>query len=428
MYTTGKTLSHIIDFVAASTGEEFFHKMSEALAEAVGADLCLIATFEHSHKTSTSNTISVYAHGSHSGNFRYDLNGTPCQEVACNGVSIYPAGVARLFPKDLMLSEMKIEAYVGTGLQDLKGEVIGLVVAMFNKEIDHPDPIHTLYQLFSSRIALEIDRMALVRGLQESNETLEQRVLQRTKDLETANGDIKRFAYIVSHDLRAPLVNIKGFSSELTASMQDLQHLLKDQILKGNTALQLILEEDIPEAITFIQTSVTKMDRQINAILTLSRIGSRIMRPETINMRQLVKEQLALLHYHLNRNAVEVVVQDLPEITADRLSMEQIFANLLGNAIKFLDPSRPGQLHISAEATETDPKGSVFHIRDNGRGIAQDEIAIIFEIFKRAGSQDTIGEGMGLAYVKSLVLLHQGDIWCHSELGNGSTFSFSINP
>jgi signal transduction histidine kinase len=96
---------------------------------------------------------------------------------------------------------------------------------------------------------------------------------------------------------------------------------------------------------------------------------------------------------------------------------------MIDNAVKYLDPSRPGRLEIFSA---NGPNGATIHVRDNGRGIAREDLGKIFEIFRRAGRQDVQGEGMGLAYVKTLVRKLHGQIWCNSELGVGSTFSFSI--
>jgi signal transduction histidine kinase len=103
--------------------------------------------------------------------------------------------------------------------------------------------------------------------------------------------------------------------------------------------------------------------------------------------------------------------------------MEQIMGNILGNAVKYLDSSRPGQIEVTAKA---DNGETVFSIRDTGRGIAQEDMGKVFAPFRRAGKQDTPGEGMGLAYVQTLVRRHGGRIWCESELGKGTTFTFSI--
>jgi len=179
----------------------------------------------------------------------------------------------------------------------------------------------------------------------------------------------------------------------------------------------------VPEALDFIGSSVDRMDRLINGILKLSRLGIQDIKPEPVNTAELTRSILRYIAHQLEARNATVSIGALPEVYADRTSMEQIFGNLLDNAVKYLAADRPGHIEIDAETT---PEMTVFHLRDNGRGIAEADLERIFEIFRRAGRQDVPGEGVGLAYVKTLVRRQGGKIWCVSRPGEGSTFSFSI--
>jgi signal transduction histidine kinase len=165
------------------------------------------------------------------------------------------------------------------------------------------------------------------------------------------------------------------------------------------------------------------MDSLINGILKLSRVGLQEIKPEAVDTGELTRSIMRYLAHQIEERNTVISIGPLPEVYADRASMEQIFGNLLDNAVKFLDADRPGRIWIEAETT---PYFAVFHIRDNGRGIAEADLEKIFEIFRRAGRQDVPGEGVGLAYVKTLVKRQGGRIWCASRIGEGSTFSFSI--
>jgi signal transduction histidine kinase len=165
------------------------------------------------------------------------------------------------------------------------------------------------------------------------------------------------------------------------------------------------------------------MDGQISAILKLSRAGRRKLSPELLQMGDLVRGILQTLTHQLETRAVTVTVGDLPDVVADRMAMEQVFGNLLDNAVKYLEPGRPGAISVTAEEGEREV---VFHVRDNGRGMAQEDIPKAFELFRRVGKQDMPGEGMGLAYVRALVRSMGGRIWCESEQGSGTTLSFSV--
>ncbi|MCP4697655.1 MAG: PAS domain S-box protein [Gammaproteobacteria bacterium] len=263
--------------------------------------------------------------------------------------------------------------------------------------------------------------------LQNYQKELEKTVAERTAELCETNEEIKTFAYIVSHDLRAPLVNLKGFVGELRYSLDEIQSIT-DAVLpqlqeSQRMRLKQLFDEDITEAMTFIDSSTSKMDELINAVLKLSRLGRRELEIEEVDMDRLAEEVLNTLAYQIETAGAEVSLQALPSVTADRAAMEQIFGNILNNAIKYLVPGRPGGIQISGEQTA---HKTVFHIRDNGRGIAEADIPKIFELFRRAGKQDVAGEGMGLAYVKTLLRRHNGTIACESKSGEGSVFSFSL--
>jgi PAS domain S-box-containing protein len=255
----------------------------------------------------------------------------------------------------------------------------------------------------------------------------EQQMQSAAAELEESNIELKSFAYIISHDLRAPLVNIKGFSAELNGAMQELNSLVGTVAErleeKQRARLALLFDEDVPEALDFINSSVMRMDLLINAVLKLSRLGHRELRVETVPVREMVEAILKSMSHQIEARRATVSIGTLPELHSDRIALEQILGNLLDNAVKYLDPARPGELEIYGESGAG---GTTIHIRDNGRGIAQDDMGKVFEIFRRAGRQDVQGEGMGLAYVRTLVRKLRGHIWCRSEPGQGSTFSFSI--
>jgi PAS domain S-box-containing protein len=255
----------------------------------------------------------------------------------------------------------------------------------------------------------------------------EARLKSYSDELAEINEELKNFSYIVSHDLRAPLVNIKGFSDELLYSIEKIKPVL-EQHLAGIEAGQRqkyneILEKDIPEALKFIGSSVNRMDNLIGAILKLSRAGLRKLNPEPLQTGDFVRAILNTLAHQIETRHITVTLDTLPDLIADRTAVEQIFGNLLDNAVKYLDPGRPGQITISAERSDAEV---VFHVRDNGRGMSGEDIPKAFEIFRRVGKQDAPGEGMGLAYVKTLIRLLNGRIWCESEPGVGTTFSFSL--
>lgn len=270
--------------------------------------------------------------------------------------------------------------------------------------------------------------ISLQKKTDEERQQLAYELKQTNRELEERNVEMEQFTFRVSHDLRSPLVNIKGFAGELGASLETLNSVMNDVLPRldkklGNT-VDPIINKDIPESLDFINSSVSRMDQLINAILKLARLEKRVMDFQPLDMNELVQTTLKTLAYQIEKQKIEVTVSTLPQVTADRISMDQIMANLLSNAINYLDAKRPGVIKISADRKDL---WTVFQVTDNGRGIAEENQKRIFEIFFRAGKHDTSGEGIGLAHVKSLVRRHEGRIWCDSTLGKGTTILFTLS-
>jgi signal transduction histidine kinase len=255
---------------------------------------------------------------------------------------------------------------------------------------------------------------------------LEERVRERTADLAQANEEVQRFAYIVTHDLRAPLVNIMGFTSELESGVKSMQELI-DQPGVGAANDPVAQEartaatEDLPEAISFIRSSTKKMDNLINSVLTLSREGRRTIRPERIDLRAAFEASAAVMQHQLSEAGGKInVAIDAPPLVSDRLALEQIVGNILDNAVKYRSDSRTLRVDLRATAQPGDRIG--IEIADNGRGIAAQDLERVFELFRRSGPQDKPGEGIGLAYVRTLVRRLGGEISVASVLDEGTTF------
>lgn len=260
--------------------------------------------------------------------------------------------------------------------------------------------------------------------VEQLNATLEDRVVSRTFALTRANEEIQRFAYIVSHDLRAPLVNIMGFTSELEVGAKALGSYFEGNDESSRPQAKEAALATLPEAVGFIRSSTSKMDRLINAILKLSREGRRELVPEQIDLNRLFEGVFSALKHQVDdTNTTVNIAQHLPGLMSDRLAVEQVFSNLVDNALKYLQPGRAGQIAVSATS---DRRTVTINVRDNGRGIAEQDLERVFELFRRAGRQDRPGEGIGLANVRALVRRLGGDITVTSRLGEGSEFRVQL--
>jgi signal transduction histidine kinase len=276
-------------------------------------------------------------------------------------------------------------------------------------------------------------------SLRDNNLNLETTVDERTADLREANDEIQRFAYIVSHDLRSPLVNIMGFTSELEQLHGDIFRRIASlgraaasaspaPMVAGEIEPDLDgedrqLSQDFSEALGFIKSSIAKMDRLISAILNLTREGRREFEPVKIDTNELIEGIVTTVAHQAAEAEAQIRIAPLPSIVSDRLALEQIFSNLIDNALKYLKPGVPGDISVRGR---TKLGFAIFEIADNGRGIDPKDHQRIFDLFRRAGTQDKPGQGIGLAHVRALVRRLGGTMSVSSELHSGSTFTITL--
>lgn len=268
------------------------------------------------------------------------------------------------------------------------------------------------------------------RDLEQINDELEHRIAERTSNLSEANKEIQRFAYVVSHDLRAPLVNIMGFTSELETIRDELfargeqsRDRSEDGDVMVSATVPARLREEYDEALGFIKSSIGRMEALINTILRLSRAGRREFQPQAIDLMAMMRDIAAAVAHRLNEQNIALEISPLPQVTSDRLALEQVLMNLVDNAIKYMRSDVDSRIGISA----TDSEGHILlHVSDNGRGIAQGDQVRIFDLFRRAGMQDRPGEGIGLAYARILMRHLGGWIKVSSVPDEGSTFTIAI--
>jgi PAS domain S-box-containing protein len=239
------------------------------------------------------------------------------------------------------------------------------------------------------------------------------------------NEEIEAFVYIVSHDLRAPLVNLQGFSKELATSCRELkEHLIgRSGPAAGDPRVEDILDREIPDALRYISASTSKFERLINALLGLSRSGRQEYRYEELDIRRLVGGTLDSLQQLIQRSGASVEIGHLPRAWGDPTAVGQVFSNLIANALAYLEPGRPGRIELGGEEQD---RYSHYWIRDNGLGIPATARTRVFQVFQRFHPDVSTGEGMGLAIIKRIVERHGGRVWIESEEGQGSTFHLTL--
>ena len=173
------------------------------------------------------------------------------------------------------------------------------------------------------------------------------------------------------------------------------------------------LSQNFSEALGFIKSSIAKMDRLITAILNLTREGRREFEPVRIDTRELIEAIVTTMAHQAAEAEAQIRIEPLPEIVSDRLALEQIFSNLIDNALKYLRPGVPGDITVRGR---TKLGFAIFEVTDNGRGVDPKDHQRIFDLFRRAGTQDRPGQGIGLAHVRALVRRLGGTMSVQSEL------------
>ena len=221
-----------------------------------------------------------------------------------------------------------------------------------------------------------------------------------------ANKELEAFSYSVSHDLRAPLRAISGYS-----------HILEDELGKNNTEVQKGLLHKI-------QTSVGRMGELINALLKLSRIGRQRLSMRHVNIETIVQNIVAEHREYYDPKHVEVVINNLPMCLGDSSLIKQVFENLISNSFKFTSKLAHPLIEISGY--EENQK-VVYIIKDNGVGFNMEYINNLFGVFQRLHQMDEFpGTGIGLSIVQRIIERHGGKIWAEGEINKGASFYFSL--
>ncbi|MBC7950187.1 MAG: PAS domain-containing sensor histidine kinase [Chitinophagaceae bacterium] len=270
--------------------------------------------------------------------------------------------------------------------------------------------------------------IACLQGTEKALLASEERLKYYASELVSTNSELKAFADIVAHDLRTPMVNLKGFSRELGYSLINLKDIMCEIVLQlpenSQKKVKELMESEMPEALKFIETSVDRMSRMVDSLLKLAHLGRRKMIYNMVDIGELVANIICSFHHQIEMHSIHMDIRPLPQIKTDQMAIEQIFSNLLDNAIKYLDTDRQGEIRLSC-THEGDEY--LFSVEDNGCGITANDLGKMFESLRRVGKQDVPGDGMGLAYVRVLVKQLGGKIWCESEPGVGTKIFFTIH-
>jgi PAS domain S-box-containing protein len=415
------------------SGDEYFRFVARYLAEMLGVEFGFVGRISNGLRDQI-DLLAVWDGDQFAPNFRYNLAGTPCENVVGKELCIYPSEVRELFPRDTMLAEMGVVSYAAIPLFDASGQPSGLLGVMGRHPLRDTRLVESVLKLFAVRTTAEIDRQQAMGTLENSarelgnaklvieaeRAQLAERVAERTAELSVANAELERasrlkseFLANMSHELRTPLNAILGLSESLL-----------EQIGGTLTARQ-------SRSVTTIFNSGQHLLTLINDILDLSKIdaGKLELHRERTTLEDVCQASLAFIRTQAMKKQIAVAFENdgrAATIEADPKRLKQILVNLLTNAVKFTPEGGKIGLQVSAPRDE-----GVIHflVWDTGIGIAPDDIKRLFTAFTQIDSglnrgQD--GTGLGLAIVARLADLHGGSVALESEPGKGSQFTVTL--
>lgn len=327
------------------------------------------------------------------------LVGKPEDELINTHLDDIASVASRIFMQTHAWPMLRKEKSVSELYIKIKDAHADSIPIMADCVVDEQGQAHRCYWVFyiaKERSKFEKELIAARQKVEKINNEL----AESRQALTTANKELERFVYNVSHDLRAPLVSINGFSAQLQKELST--HLTERQQHRFGR----------------IATNIKKMQTLMDDLLKLSRITRQEIHFEPVNLNEIIKEQLSLIEKSLTDVDAKVRVESaLPDVSSNPTLLSQCIGNLLTNAVAYREPERQLDISITAIANEDE---IILNVSDNGIGIAQEDQERIFNMFEHLSP--TQGTGVGLAIVKTAVKKIKGSISVSSELGKGSTF------
>lgn len=394
--------------MAGQTGQAFLSALVPNMGKTMGADMVFVGELGADGMV---HSLAGILDSTTMEPFTYPLEGSPCEQASEQAeICVYPDKVAELFPMDLALVEGGFKAYVGQCLRDDTGKAVGILAALWRHPITNNTESSALMSIYGGRTTAEMLRLQRDREILRLNETLEQRVRDRTAELQNLNAELDSFAYSVSHDLKTPLRSIDGFT-----------HLL-DEELKGR------LSPSEEAHFQRILSATSRMGVLIADLLALARISQSELNWQWVDLSALANGVFATLSStKFAERSIEFRTESKVCALCDPRLMRIALENLLDNAAKYTR-DQPCAVIEFGQAPNGPGTAAAFFVKDNGTGFNMGGATQLFKPFQRLHAPDSgfEGTGIGLATVRRVVERHGGNIRAQSETGQGSTFTFSL--
>ncbi len=379
----------------AYNDETFFKSLVENLASALQVRCAFIAECSDENIVQTH---AVWLKNSFIENVEYPLLNTPCEHVINNGIYYCPENVQKLFSKDQMLIDLKVNNYMGVPFFDISGKPLGHLAVMHSEPIEDPEMAQMILEIFAKYAGSALERKKITDKLQMSN-----------KNLEEINEELRDFVHIASHDLQEPLRKIISFG----------------ELIRSRT--KTIDEKDI-YYLSRMENSSRRLQSLVEDLVSYSTLDSAQARKmEQLDLGNVVQQVLVNLENLIEQSNAKIEILGLPVIEANRFQMFHLFQNLISNALKYHREKEPPSLTISGKIVASQKGYCRIDIADNGIGFEEKYLDRIFKPFQRLHrSSEFEGTGMGLAICKKIIDKHKGTITAENKPPSGTTFIIEL--
>ena len=397
-------LRHVAAGVSTATGRHFFQGLVEHLARALDADCAMLAALDPDRRQLR--TVALWHDGGIRDNVSQALAGSAAARVVEAETFVHLHDAAAVLATDPLLARLDTGHYLGTPVRGPGGAVAGVLAVAARRPLVAVDHGRDILEVFAARAGAELERLQAAAEVAHYREHLEELVAARTRELVNVNRELEALNYSVSHDLRAPLRAIEGFSRALEEDCAGA------------------LGPEGREHLKRVRANARRMAELIDDLLSLSRAGRGELQPEPVDLCALAEEVMATLRGAEPEREVEFTCRVSGPVTADRRLLHTVLQNLLGNAWKYTRDARPAVIRL-LETTEGGER--TFSVHDNGTGFDMRYAHRLFRPFQRLHPADEFeGTGIGLATVQRIVHRHGGRVWAHAEPGAGAVFSFTL--